>query len=145
KADAVASSLGLAYWDARHDSAAFRFTRSFALTAMGNTLAFWKRERWGIELTSGIDEVSLALVADAWSRTYRSRALTFSREGDVPRSRPGMRFLPDRSAASWPVATRLPAIERPPAEELDKALQGIADRYGARTAAMVAMQLEYPH
>ena len=31
-----------------------------------NTAAFWNRESFGIELTPGIDEVSLALAADAW-------------------------------------------------------------------------------
>ena len=78
KAEAVGRDLGLTDWDARHDSAAFKFTRPFALTAIRNTLAFWNREQLGIELAPGIDEVSLALVADAWSRTYRSRAVTFA-------------------------------------------------------------------
>jgi hypothetical protein len=32
-------------------------------------LAFWNHERLGIEAVAGIDEVSLALVADAWSWT----------------------------------------------------------------------------
>jgi putative intracellular protease/amidase len=44
KAEAVARGLGLTDWDARHDSGAFQFTRPFALTAIGNTLAFWNRE-----------------------------------------------------------------------------------------------------
>ena len=78
KAEAVAHDIGLADWDARHDSNAFRFTRPFALTAIRNVMAFWNREQLGIELSPGIDEVSLALVADAWSRTYRSRAVTFA-------------------------------------------------------------------
>ena len=79
KAEAVGRDLGLATWDARHDSGAFQFTRPFALTVMGNTLAFWNKEQLGIELAPGVDEVSLALVADAWSRTYRSRAVTLCR------------------------------------------------------------------
>ena len=78
KAQAVSRDLGLMSWDARHDSEAFKFTRPFALTAIGNMLAFWNREQLGIELAPGVDEVSLALVADALSRTYRSRAVTFS-------------------------------------------------------------------
>ena len=40
KAQAVGRDLGLRSWDARHVSAAFKFTRPFALTAIGNTLAF---------------------------------------------------------------------------------------------------------
>ena len=41
KARAVGRDIGLADWDARHESDAFKFTRPFALTAIGNTLAFW--------------------------------------------------------------------------------------------------------
>jgi len=50
KAEAVGRDLGLTTWDTRHDSAAFQFTRPFALTAIGNTLAFWHTEKLGIEL-----------------------------------------------------------------------------------------------
>ena len=81
KAEQVARQLGVASWDARHASRAFQFTRPFALTVMRNALAFWNRQQVGVELTPGIDEVSLALVADAWSRTYRSRAVTFAASG----------------------------------------------------------------
>jgi hypothetical protein len=33
----------------------------FATTVLGNFLTFWNREQLGIELQSGMDEVSLAL------------------------------------------------------------------------------------
>ncbi len=145
RAEAVARDLGLASWDARHDSDAFTFTRPFALTAIGNTLAFWNRERLGMELSPGMDEVSLALVADAWSRTYRSRAVTFARTADALQSRNGIRILPDQVATTWPADQVLPSAgDRRPAEALDHALDGIAGRYGKRTADFVAMQLEYP-
>jgi putative intracellular protease/amidase len=144
KAEAVSRDLGLAQWDARHDSAAFQFTRPFALTAIGNTLAFWNREQLGIELTPGVDEVSLALVADAWSRTSRSRAVTFAGTADAQQTRDGLRVLPDQVAASWTAERLLPAIQLPPAKALDEALSGIEARYGMRTADFVAMQLEYP-
>ena len=91
KAEVVARDLGLTRWDAGHDSHAFQLTRPFALTAIGNTIAFWKRERLGVELTSGVDEVSMALVADAWSRTYRSRAVTVSRTDKAVLTRNGLR------------------------------------------------------
>ena len=145
KAEAVGRDIGLTHWDARHDSDAFQFTRPFALTAIGNTVAFWNREQLGIELTPGVDEVSLALVADAWSRTYRSRAVTFSRTDGAQQTRNGIRIVPDQVAASWPAEHLLPAIgDRQPARALDEALQGITARYGMRTADFVAMQLEYP-
>jgi putative intracellular protease/amidase len=143
KAQSVAAELGVSRWDARHDSAAFRFNRPFALTVIGNRLAFWNRDTLGIPLTPGIDEVSLALVADAWSRTYRSRAETFATSPQI--SRGGLRILPDRQTDSWPAAERLPDIgSAPPARRLDATLQRIESRYGRGTADIVAMQLEYP-
>jgi putative intracellular protease/amidase len=145
KARAVGRDIGLADWDARHESDEFRFTRPFALTAIGNTAAFWSHERLGIELKEGVDEVSLALVADAWSRTYRSQAVTFASAAGAQQTRNGIRILPDEVALSWPAERLLPSVgDRKPAEALDDALQGIATRYGTRTTDFVAMQLEYP-
>jgi putative intracellular protease/amidase len=144
-AQAVARDLGVAQWDARHVSAAFKITRPFALTVMGNVLAFWNREQVGIEMARGVDEVSLALVADAWSRTYRSRAVTFAPAPGAVESRNGLRILPDRVAAGWPADRRLPALgAHPPAQALHEALAGIESRYGSGTADVVAMQLELP-
>jgi len=145
KAEAVSRDLGLTQWDTRHDSGAFQFTRPFALTAIGNTMAFWNREQLGIELLPGVDEVSLALVADAWSRTYRSRAVTFAGTAGAQQTRHGLRIFPQQVAAAWPAERLLPAVgELPPAKALDQALLGIEARYGLRTADFVAVQLEYP-
>ncbi len=144
KAEAVASDLGLANWDARHDSGAFQFTRPFALTAIGNTAAVWNWEQLGIEIAPGVDEVALALVADAWSRTYRSKALTFAASAAPLQSRNGLRIIPDRIKTSWPAEDRVSSGDRRPAKALDRTLQEISDRYGAPTADFVAMQLEYP-
>lgn len=145
KAEAIGRDLGLTEWDARHVSDAFTFTRPFALTVIGNTIAFWNREQLGIELEPGVDEVSLALVADAWSRTYRSRAVTFAGAAGALETPGGIRILPDQVAARWPAEQLLPAIGgRQPAKALDDALRGIASRYGTGTANVVAMQLEYP-
>jgi putative intracellular protease/amidase len=144
KAEAVARDLGLDAWDARHDSDQFTFTRPFALTAIGNRAAFWNREELGLALRSGVDEVSLALVADAWSRTYRSRAVTFAGTNGAVETLNGIRVLPDAVATSWDKEQIVAAIGERPAEALDGALQDIAGRYGMRTADFVAMQLEYP-
>lgn len=143
KAGAVARDLGLEAWDARHRSAAFRFNRPFAKTVLGNRLAFWNRERLGLELTPGMDEVSLALAADAWSRTYRSQAATFA-AGEVTTLN-GVRVLPDQRTADWPEARRLPPVGREaPVRVLKQTLARIDARYGRRTGDAVALQLEYP-
>jgi putative intracellular protease/amidase len=145
RAKAIARDLGLPDWDLRHPSEAFEFTRAFASTAIRNRLAFWNHERLGLELVPGVDEVSLALVVDAWSRTYRSRAVTFSRAAGAQQSRHGVRLIPDRVATTSSASDLLPAIgERPPASVLEQTLNEIAARYGEPTAEFVAMQLEYP-
>ncbi len=145
KAAAVAFELGVARWDARHASAAFEFTRPFAWTAMTNKLAFWSHEKLGLMLEPGADEVALALMADAWSRTYRSQAVTLAAGAGAVRTHSGLRILPDETAASWPAQRRIaPVANRKAAAALDETLRDIETRYGARTARMVAMQLEYP-
>jgi putative intracellular protease/amidase len=145
KAQAVAQEIGVTHWDARHASAEFQFTRPFAVTALRNRLAFWNHERLGIELTPGVDEVALALVADAWSRTFRSRAITFTNAGGTVQTRNGIRLVAGRRAASSGAERRLPAVgTQKPTEALGAALHEIAARYGARTTDFVAMQLEYP-
>ena len=145
RAEAVARDLGLTQWDARHDSGAFTLTRPFALTVMGNVLAFWNHEELGIDLSPGVDEVSLALLADAWSRTYRSRAVTFAATAAAVESRHGIRIVPDRESTTWPAERLLPPIgTRPPAMVLNETLEAIRERYGSRTAGIVTMLLEYP-
>ncbi len=143
KAEAVARELGLERWDARHDSGAFRLTHPFAVTVLGNRLAVLGHERFGIALEPGLDEVSLALVADAWSRTYRWRVELLATSMSIVTTRNGVRLLPDRVTAD---GKRLPHewASKRPTEALDEALQNIGGRYGQATAHVVAMQLEYP-
>lgn len=145
KAATVARDIGIINWDARHHSDAFSFTRPFATTAIVNTLAFWTKEQLGIALAPGLDEVSLALAADAWTRTYRSRVLTYAASAEAQPSRNGVRILPDTTATDWPAEQRPPeTASLPPAKALDETLRAIDARYGAHTADFVAMQLEYP-
>lgn len=145
KAEPVGRDLGLASWDIRHASEAFKFTRPFATTVLGNTMALWNREKRGIELQPGMDEVSLALVADAWSRTYRSTSVTLAPTAGPVETRNGIRVLPDQTGGNWPADTMVPILpENAPSVALDQALAAISDRYGSDTADVVAMQLEYP-
>ncbi|MEO7774294.1 MAG: DJ-1/PfpI family protein [Steroidobacteraceae bacterium] len=145
KAASVARELGGESWDARHSSAAFAFTRPFALTLLMNKHASWRHEKLGIEIDNGVDEVSLALVTDAWSRTYRSRALTIGRSPGTIETRSGLKILPDFFSGEALPEQRLPAIgAAAPALALDAALTAIETRYGEATAKLVAMQLEYP-
>lgn len=145
KAEAVAHDLGVEAWDARHASAAFRLTRPFVATVLANRMAFWNREGLGIRLEPGMDEVSLALVADAWSRTYRSGVATVAAAPGALETMNGVRVVPDHTGTDRPDGLRASTFPgRKPAEALDLTLAAIAERYGARTTDVVAMQLEYP-
>lgn len=91
-----------------------------------------------------MDEVSLALIADAWSRTYRSNVTIFA-ASDTVVSRNGVRIIPGRSDATISEDLRVSSFpEHKPADALDLALDAITARYGERTTDVVAMQLEYP-
>jgi len=144
KAEATARDLGVEAWDARHASAAFTFSRPFATTVLANLAAPWNRERLGVGLEPGMDEVSLALTADAWSRTYRSRAVSFAASAAPVRSRNGLRIRPDEARGDWPAGSRIGRVQARPAQALDTTLAQIGDRYGRPTADIVAAQLEYP-
>lgn len=123
KAEAVSHDLGLEHWDARHGSGTFRLTRPFAM----------------------MDEVSLALVADAWSRTYRSNATSYAGSPEAVVTMNGVRIVPDRAGTNWPESRRVSIFpDRKPAKAFDLTLEAIAARYGDGTADVVAMQLEYP-
>ncbi|NUT13258.1 MAG: transcriptional regulator [Cupriavidus sp.] len=144
RAAEVALDLGVSRWDASHASDAFAFTRPFAATVLGNVLASWKKEEIGIELRPGVDEVSLALVADAWSRTYRSRAITLAPTTAAVESRNGIRVLPDELAVNRQEKGRtLAFVDQKAAHALDQSLRAIEARYGRATADVVALQLEY--
>lgn len=145
KAESTARELGVEQWSARHASGTFRLTRPFARTVLANRLAFWNREDLGIRLQSGMDEVSLALVADAWSRTYRSHATSFAASPEAVTTMNGVRIVPDKAEADWPDSRQVSTFpDRKPAEALDLTLDAIATRLGLGTTDVVAMQLEYP-
>lgn len=140
RAAAVAARFGVTSWDARHDSDAYRLDRSAFLQALGNRIFFWNRERLGVPVGQGAEEVALAFTADAWARTYRSEALTVA-PGPVTTLR-GLTLLPDRRARSADLDMLPPFAPGAGAKALPQALAGIAERYGDTTASFVALQLE---
>ncbi|MBS7700411.1 MULTISPECIES: DJ-1/PfpI family protein [unclassified Chelatococcus] len=144
KVKAVARDLGLDRWDARHASAAFGLTRPFAMTVLANSVALWNREELRVRLEAGMDEVTLALIADAWSRTYRSHVTTDADKPDAVSTANGVRVIPDRSGGErWDGHWVSTYPDRKPAVALDNVLDAISARYGRSTAEIVAMQFEY--
>ena len=140
KAAAVASRLGIDDWGAEHDSSAFHLTAGRMWSIARNAVLFWKHETWAIPIADGVDEIALALTADAWSRTYRSQAIAVSTQ-TIVRSRRGLTLLPSDTAAN--VYRQLALPKSTSAGALQEALGAIAGRYGSATADIVALQLEY--
>lgn len=144
----VAGTLGTADWSPVHDSEQYKSGHGAmfdALSAMQITnRMFHSTQRVGIEVARGMDEVALALMADAYSRTGRSQAFAMS-EAPVS-TRYGLTILPARINGVAPhVDMMLPAFDAtPPAHVVDQALAGIATRYGRSTARNVAAAFEYP-
>lgn len=143
RAQQVAQHLGLADWSSSHDSQKFGVGFSVYSLAIGNWLL--PGTGIGIPVADGVDEISLALTADAYSRTYRSRAYSVADAPEAIRTRHGLTVLPDRVAGKDRMPKRMLALSVDvPAQSLDRALADIENLFGARTARFVALQMEYP-
>jgi hypothetical protein len=99
-----------------------------------------------VPVAAGVDEIALAVTADAYSRTGRSHALSLAASGEPMATRHGLVLVPDRVVGGPdPVDTVLPGFEgTPSAQTFDTVLAAIATRYGRATAYGVALDFEYP-
>jgi putative intracellular protease/amidase len=146
RAAQVAKSLGVPDWSPEHNSSEFKLDAGSLFTALRNKATFWRHETLGVEVTQGVDEISVALIADAYARTRRTKAVSVARANGPILTRRGLKLLPDRVSSGPDRPTEmLPLHEAlPAAQALDRALEGIAVRYGEPTAAFVALTMEYP-
>lgn len=138
KAQQLAQELAIDSWNSTHDSEAFQLTQPFVRTILANRLQFWRHEQIALNLDDGMDEVTLALAADSWSRTYRSRVVSVG-AGPVTTAN-GLVILPDRQSSQ---GARMIGVQLGTADAIDRNLQAIAALYGQATSHVVAMQLEY--
>lgn len=148
RAEEVAETMGVDSWDATHNSSDFKLGGSNIFVGVRNLVTFWGHEDIGVPVTDDIDEIGLALLADAYSRTYRSKAFSVAPSGfDKPiQTRRGLVILPDNIAdESSDIDRMLEPIHSntPSAIVLDQTLEEIEEYYGRRTADFVALQLEY--
>jgi putative intracellular protease/amidase len=145
RAEALGKRLGATDWSPRHNSEQFRLTPRAFLTALANKAMFWRHEELGIAVAPGVDEIRVALIADAYHRTRRSPTFTVSGSSEPARTRRGLTIYPDRREGAGAVDRMLSLLEQvPPVQALDQALSHIAEGYGTRTAAFVALTMEYP-
>jgi putative intracellular protease/amidase len=147
KAAQLAASLGVEDWSPVHNSEQFKLDAGSLFTVLKNKALFWRHEALGLEVSHGVDEISAALIADAYARTRRSSVLAVAHTDQPVPTRRGLLLIPDRVASQPEGAMKmLPLYETlPQAGALDRALQGIGSSYGEATAAFVALTMEYPH
>ncbi len=140
KAQVLADELGVDSWTPAHDSSRFTLDASLRLNYVLNELAFWRDQRWTIEVREGMDDIALALAADAWSRTGHVRVAAVG-PGPV-RLRSGLVLVaqpPDEDAPRLRLARELE-----PMRQLDRTLCEITDRFGYARREWIALELEYP-
>jgi transcriptional regulator GlxA family with amidase domain len=138
---ATARRLGVADWGAVHRTADFAVTGADYASAISGMAAIWTHETLEVPLADGADEIALALRADAWGRTFRTKVVS-TRAGLAPaKGRNGLTFLPEAE----PVKGRplIPVRAGPPALQLDSSLVDISLRYGPGAARLARIGLEY--
>lgn len=144
----LARELGVADWSAVHHTAPFRPQFGVNLKAL---LAVTYTNRWfsrtdllGLHVVEGVDEIALAVTADAYSRTGRSMLHALSPSSDPVRTRSGMQIVPD-TLDGQQLDFTLPDLDGGfSADAFPKAIAGITRRYGLTTAYGVALNFEYP-
>jgi putative intracellular protease/amidase len=142
KAKALAAELGVASWSPVHDSSPFYLDTGRRATFLFNKAAFWRHERRSIDVQNGTDDIALALVADAWSRTGRMSVEAVSASGPV-RLRSGL-VLMARASGNGAAAPLSLSAALKPAQQLDRTLCEISVRYGASRREWVVLEMEYP-
>ncbi|MEE4153713.1 MAG: DJ-1/PfpI family protein [Erythrobacter sp.] len=141
KARALAGRLGVSCWTAAHASSAFSVTAQSVWAALSGRIAFWNRDEVVMPVSDQVSAISLALAADAWSRTDRSRAFAVSAEQvitmDSGLQLAGLSLAPDKVTRTVEISSDLPA------QSLDRMLKLIGEAYGEDIARYVAIQVEY--
>ncbi|MCW7468438.1 type 1 glutamine amidotransferase family protein [Leptospira kanakyensis] len=146
KANSLAIELGVTNWDPHHKSEEFHFDWKTYLGVTKNLTFFWSHETIGIPIYDGIDEVSLALVADSYSRTYRSKAVATTNTEDSVITKSGLRFFSESKTIDKNKIHSYIQIEKNKKafDGLKESLSEIQKRYGRTTMKFVASQLEFP-
>lgn len=141
RAAAVAAELGASSWSPEHDSAPFALTVRRGASYLLNKARFWSLERWGVDVRDGLDDMALALTADAWSRTGRVSVSAESAASTSVRLRSGMTLVAERPRPDRP---RLPlATTMKPLQQLDATLCQIQERFGVSRREWVVLEMEY--
>lgn len=141
----VARSLGATDWSAQHRSAGFQLNTRRLWTVASNAVSVWRHDTLAIPVADGVDDIALALTADAWSRTWRTTVIATpvsAASADRVRLASGLTLV---TTASRPSATRPLALppNRNAMTQFVQSLHDIAQRYGAAERDIVELAMEY--
>jgi len=141
-AHAAANRLGIASWDAQHDSEVFKVRSDDDAVHRANMAA--PSEVVALAVQDGEDEVAVSLHAEAWSRTMRNEVRLVSEFGGPVRLAGGLRVETRAATSVKPdLQIALDGAARTGAA-LTAALDRIAQRYGSGSARLAALGMEYP-
>ena len=140
KAQALAQELGVNSWSPAHDSSAFGLNLGRATDYLLMKATFWRRERWIVEVRDGMDDIALAFAVDAWSRTGH---ITVDAAAPGPvKLRSGLSLVAQPAGEGTARLPLTPGLK--PAQQLDRTLCEIEQRFGASRREWVMVELEYP-
>lgn len=147
KADEIAKALGITDWNSQHNSDEFYFDWRQYLTAAKNLIFFWDYETLEIPVYDGIDEISLALVADVYSRTYKSKVIAIKYGHQPTQSKSGINFISEvKEEGNKKNHTLLEISDKKKAfNQFEHSLNDVEKRYGISTKQFVSTQLEFPN
>lgn len=141
-ARATADRLGVASWDAKHDSTVFKVRRDDRAVHRVNMKAH--SDVVALTVHDDEDEVALALHAEAWSRTMRDDVRLVSDTGGPVRLRGGLRVETAATVSVTPDVRIALGGSAPAGTALPAAFDRIAQRYGPGSARLAALAMEYP-
>lgn len=149
RANALAAEMGVTDWGTAHATAPFRprFGGNLKALISTNYTNHWlhSTEMLGLPIACGVDEIALALVADAYSRTGRSMVHAIAATPEPIRTRHGLVVVPDVLKSGHVMDRMLQELDGTPSGQwLGKSVRGIAQLYGPTTAYGVALDFEYP-
>ena len=140
KARSLADELGVASWGPEHDSSRFGLNLERAWNYSVNKAAVWRGEHWNVPVRDGMDDISLALAADAWVRTGHVTVEAASASGPVT-LRSGLKLA---AGPGNPGADEMPLmLGLKPVQQLDQTLCEISQRFSPGRRDWVMQELEY--
>jgi putative intracellular protease/amidase len=140
KAQALAAELGVTSWSPAHDSSLFGLNFRRAALYLRDMAMFWRHEKLSVDVRDGMDDIALALAADAWTRTGRVSVEAVSASGPVKLGS-GMVLIAEHPGEGERRLPLTPALK--PVQQLDRTLCEIGERYGDARREWVMTELEY--